>query len=449
MKFALAFGNYGHIEVIPLVATKFDNCECILLYVLEAAVVWKSGEQVKLEEIQVDPPKATEVRIKMICASLCHTDISVCNGFPLFFMNPRNTSYNETHIHFILSTLHQPLFPRIPGHEGVGTIESVGENVTEVKEGDVVMPLYLGECGECLNCKSGKTNLCLTYPIRFNGLMPDGTSRMSIGGEKIYHHFNCSTWSEYIVIDSNYVVKVDPRMELPHASFLACGFTTGYGAAWKEVDVKKDSTVAVLGLGAVGLGVLEGARMRGAARIIGVDLNDMKREKGDAFGMTEFINPADSKGKSVSDLLKEVTGGLGVDYCFECTGVVSMFDEAVEASKMVSIFCTSDFIGTLYIKGLGTVVLIGANQSSGVVKFIPLLLGRTVKGSIYGGVRPQSDIPTIIDKCINRVLSSFNLFTFREIQLDELLTHKVSFHEIDKAFAHFKQPDCVKVLIKF
>ncbi|KAK3016744.1 hypothetical protein RJ639_006722, partial [Escallonia herrerae] len=376
------------------------------------------GEQVKVEEIQVDPPKATEVRIKMICASLCHTDISVCNGFPL------------------------PLFPWIPGHEGVGIateyagiaykrtnslpecsrIESVGENVTKVKEGDVVMPLYLGECGECLNCKSGKTNLCLTYPICFSGLMPDGTSKMSIGGEKIYHHFNCSTWSEYIVIDSNYVVKVDPRMALPHASLLACGFTTGYGTAWKEIDVKKDTTVAVLGLGAVGLGVLEGARMRGAARIIGVDLNDMKREKGDAFGMTEFINPADSKGKSVSDLLKEVTGGLGVDYCFECTGVVSMLDEAVEASKM----------------GLGTVVLIGANQSSGVVKFIPLLHGRTVKGSIYGGVRPQSDVPTIIDKCINR-----------EIQLDELLTHEVSFHEINKAFAHFKQPDCVKVLVKF
>ncbi|KAK3029725.1 hypothetical protein RJ639_039134, partial [Escallonia herrerae] len=256
-------GNYGDIEAI-LVAKKFGNCECILLYVLEAAVVWKSGEQVKVEEIQVDPPKATKVRIKMICASLCHTDISVCNGFPL-----ASIAYKRANS-----------FPEC------STIESV----TKVKEGDVVMPLYLGECGECLNCKSGKTNLCLTYPKRFSGLMPDGTSRMSIGGEKIYHHFNCSTWSEYIVIDSNYAVKVDPRMALPHASFLACGFTTGYGAAWKEVDLKKDSTVAVLGLGAVELG---------------------------------------------------------------------------------------------------------------------------------------------------------------KIQLDELLTHEVSFHEINKAFAHFKQPDCVKVLIKF
>ncbi|KAK2997793.1 hypothetical protein RJ639_025579 [Escallonia herrerae] len=430
-----------------------------------AAVVWKSGEPVKVEQIQVDPPKASEVRIKMICASLCHTDILCCNGLPVvstslllhfpkvislfyFLLNAHGTFCINSNIFFLF--VDQPLFPRIPGHEGVGvtrnisqsfpsllvtnpkkpdkfpecsTVESVGENVRGLKEGDVVMPLYLGECGGCLNCKSGKTNLCHAYPLNFNGLMPDGTSRMSVGGEKIYHHFSCSTWSEYVVIDSNYVVKVDPRMVLPHASFLACGFTTGYGAAWREVDVKKGSTVAVLGLGAVGLGVVEGARVQGAARIIGVDLNDLKREKGEAFGMTEFINPKNSAGKSVSDLLKEATGGLGVDYCFECTGVVPLLDEAIEASKV----------------GLGTVVLIGAGlETSGNIKLIPLLCGRTLKGSIYGGVRPQSDLPTIIDKCINK-----------EIQLDELLTHEVSIHEINKAFGLLKQPDCVKVLIKF
>ncbi|KAM7480716.1 hypothetical protein LguiB_005299 [Lonicera macranthoides] len=367
----------------------------------KAAVIWKSGEPAKVEEIKVDPPKSSEVRIKMLCASLCHTDILCCNGLPV------------------------PLFPRIPGHEGVGMVESVGEKVTDVKEGDIVMPLYLGECGECLNCKSEKTNLCHKYPLDFRGVLPsDGTSRMSIAksGEKIFHHFSCSTWSEYVVIESSYVVKVDPRLPLAHASFLACGFTTGFGAAWREANVRKGSTVAVLGLGAVGLGVVSGAKVQGASKIIAVDINDMKREKGESFGMTDFLNPKES-GKSASELIKEATGGLGVDYCFECTGVPAMLNEAIDASKV----------------GLGTIVLIGAGmETSGVINYIPLLCGRTLKGSIYGGVRIQSDLPVIIEKCINK-----------EIQLDELQTHEVSLEEINEAFGLLKHPDCVKVVIKF
>ncbi|CAI9093495.1 OLC1v1029004C1 [Oldenlandia corymbosa var. corymbosa] len=364
----------------------------------KAAVVWKSGEPPKVETIQVDPPKASEVRIKMLCASLCHTDVLCCNGLPV------------------------PLFPRIPGHEGVGMVESVGEGVTTLKEGDIVMPLYLGECGECLNCKSGKTNLCHKYPLGFSGLLLDGTSRMSIAGQTVYHHFSCSTWSEYIVIEAPYAVKVDPRVSLPHASFLCCGFTTGFGAAWREVIIPKGATVAVLGLGAVGLGVVEGARVQGASRIIGVDINDLKEEKGKAFGMTEFINPKKSD-KSISELIKDVTGGLGVDFCFECTGVPALLNEAIDASKV----------------GLGTIVLIGAGlEPSGVINYIPLLCGRVLKGSIYGGVRPLSDLPTIVDKCINK-----------EIPLDELMTHEVTLDEINKGFEYLKHPDCVKVVIKF
>ncbi|KAI5669323.1 hypothetical protein M9H77_19176 [Catharanthus roseus] len=364
----------------------------------KAAVVWKSGEPPKVEEIQVDPPKASEVRIKMLCASLCHTDFLACNGLPV------------------------PLFPRIPGHEGVGMIESVGENVTNLKEGDIVMPLYLGECGECLNCKSGRTNLCHKYPLGFSGLLLDGTSRMSIGEQKVYHHFSCSTWSEYIVIEAAYAVKVDPRVSLPHASFLCCGFTTGFGATWRDVNVVKGSTVAVLGLGAVGLGAVQGAKSQGASRIIGLDINDKKREKGEAFGMTEFINPKGSN-KSISELINEATGGLGLDYVYECTGVPALLNEAIESSKV----------------GLGTAVLIGAGlETSGEIKFIPLLCGRTVKGSIYGGVRPKSDLPTLIEKCINK-----------EIPMDELMTHEVSLSEINKGFEYLKHPDCVKVVIKF
>ncbi|KAA8533449.1 hypothetical protein F0562_031117 [Nyssa sinensis] len=363
----------------------------------KAAVSWGAGLPLKVEEIQVDTPKSSEVRIKMLCASLCHTDILCCNGLPV------------------------PLFPRVPGHEGVGMVESVGEGVKELKEGDIVMPTYIGECGKCENCMSGKSNLCLEYPLPFSGLMPDGTSRMSINGQKLYHFFSCSTWSEYIVIDSNYVVKLDPRIAHSHASFISCGFSTGFGATWKEVKVEKGSSVAVFGLGAVGLGVVEGARMQGASKIIGVDINEKKREKGKAFGMTDFINPSGSD-KSNSELIKELTGGTGVDYCFECTGVAALVNEALEATKV----------------GIGTSVLIGAGlQQSGKINFVPLLCGRTLKGSIYGGVKIQSDLPIIFEKCINK-----------EINLDELLTHEVSLDEINKAFELLKQPDCVKVLIK-
>ncbi|XP_011081820.1 alcohol dehydrogenase-like 1 [Sesamum indicum] len=364
----------------------------------KAAVIRKPGEPLQVEEIQVDPPKPTEVRIKMLCASMCHTDILCCNGFPA------------------------PLFPRIPGHEGVGVVESVGDEVTHVKVGDTVMPLYLGECGECQNCSSGRTNLCHKYPLDFSGLMADGTSRMSVGGEKIYHVFSCSTWSEYIVLESYYAVKVDPRLSLPHASFLSCGFTTGFGSTWREVNVKKGSTVAVIGLGAVGLGAVKGAQIQGAAKIIGIDINELKQEKAKAFGITEFINPKLSD-RSVSELIKEATGGLGVDYCIECTGVPALLNEAIEGSKV----------------GLGTVVLIGAGLEKSVeLNYIPLLCGRTVRGSIYGGVRAQSDLPKIVEKCVNK-----------EIDLDHLITHEVSLAEINKAFEYMKHPDCVKVVIKF
>lgn len=244
-----------------------------------------------------------------------------------------------------------------------------------------MIPTFVSECQECENCLSGKSNLCLKYPLTFNGLMLDGTSRMStVKGQKmLYHLFSCSTWSEYMVVNVNYIVKLHnwdaaAVPPLAHASFLSCGFSTGFGAPWKEAKIERGSIVAVIGLGAVGLGVsttysqvstylacnttlykpmsviyiylsmywccaqaVEGARMQGAARIIGIDNNDMKREKGIAFGMTDFINPDDhhSGHKSVSQLIKDSTDGMGVDYCFECTGVAHFINESLEATKMV------------------------------------------------------------------------------------------------------------------
>uniref|UniRef100_A0A5B7BYK4 Putative alcohol dehydrogenase 2 n=1 Tax=Davidia involucrata TaxID=16924 RepID=A0A5B7BYK4_DAVIN len=334
--------------------------------------------------------------------------------------------FSSSFVFYDLIFLLQPLFPRVLGHEGVGMVESIGEGVTQLKEGDIVVPTYLGECGECENCRSGKTNLCQTYPLQaFTGLLTDGTSRMSInGGQKLYHFLSCSTWSEYTVVDANYVVKIDSRISLPHASFISCGFATGFGAAWKEAKLQKGSTVAVLGLGAVGLGVIEGARVQGAARIIGIDINEKKREKGEAFGMTDFVNPRRNSEKSISELVKGLTGGIGVDYCFECSGVATLVTEVLESTKV----------------GIGTAILLGAGtQKSIEIDFLPLLSARTLKYSVFGGIKIQSDLPIIVEKCINKEIE----------KLDELLTDEVQLEDINRAFELMKKPDCVKVLIKF
>ncbi|KAK9191203.1 hypothetical protein WN943_019814 [Citrus x changshan-huyou] len=337
----------------------------------KAVVCWGEGEPWKVEEIQVEPPKATEVRFKMLYASICHTDVLSSKGFPL------------------------PLFPRVLGHEGVG---------------------------ECENCTSEMANLCLKYPFTFHGLMPDGSSRMSIRGQKLYHIFTCSTMTEYMVVDANYVVKVDPSIDLSLAGFLSCGYSSGFGAAWKEFKVEKGSSVAVFGLGAVGLGVMDRARIQGAAKIIGIDKNPCRKDKGEAFGMTDFINPDDEPNKSISELVKEMTHGTGVDYGFECTGVASLISESLEATKL----------------GKGKVMAIGAaNEAKVPLNFPAIALGRNLKGTIFGGIKTKSELPIILDKCKNK-----------QLQVDQLLTHQVMLEDLDKAIKLLKQPDCVKVLIK-
>ncbi|XP_058085315.1 8-hydroxygeraniol oxidoreductase-like [Magnolia sinica] len=363
----------------------------------KAAVCWAPNQPLRIEEIQVDAPGPLEVRIKILCSSLCHTDVLYSKGIPI------------------------PAFPRVLGHEGVGVVESVGEGVTEFKEGEMVIPAYIGECKECNNCRSERTNLCEKYPITLDGLMPDGRTRMSVKGQKLYHMFSCSTWSEYTVMNANYVVKIDPRVPLHHASLISCGFTTGFGGAWREARVQKGSSVAVFGLGAVGMGVVDAARTFGATKIIGVDLNERKREKGKVFGMTDFINPVEVD-KSVSEAIKEMTGGAGVDYSFECTGVSPLINEALNSTAT----------------GRGVAIVIGAATEMTVpVNFLSLVTGRTLKGSIFGGIRPCSDLPHIIQKCVNK-----------EIQLDELVTHEVRLDDINRAFELLKQPDCLKIIIQ-
>ncbi|XP_062119618.1 CYP enzymes assisting alcohol dehydrogenase-like [Humulus lupulus] len=370
------------------------------LLTCKAVVCWGMGEAPKLEGIQVEAPKQTEVRLKMIYASVCHTDNILCTkGFPI------------------------PLFPRVLGHEGVGVVESIGEDVTSVKQGDLVIPTYVSECNECENCLSEKTNMCLKHPLTFSGLMLDGTSRMSANGQLLYHTFSCSTWSEYTVVDANFVAKLGPAPpNTRHASFLSCGFTAGFGAPWKEAAIEEGSSVAVIGLGAVGLGAVEGSRIRGASRIIGVDKNQMKKGKGEAFGITDFINPILHSDKSVSELIKDLTGGIGVDYCFECTGLPHLINEALEATKT----------------GKGKAITIGLSYVTSVqISSLALLSGKTLKGSIFAGLRAKTDLPLVIEKWRNE-----------EFQLDELCTHQVQMTDINKAFQLLEQEDCVKVLIK-
>lgn len=363
-----------------------------------AAVCWAIGEPLKIEDIEVEPPHASEVRIKLLCSSLCHTDI-----------------------HYWKDE-HPTLFPKVLGHEGVGVVESVGEGVTDLKEGDFVIPTYLGECHECQNCISKKTNLCSKYMLPFSGLMLDNTSRMSCKGQKLYHVFTCATWAEYTVVNVNYLVKMDPRLQLEHASLMSCGVSTGIGAAWKEANMEKGSTVAVFGLGAVGLGVILGAKLMGASKIIGVDLNEWKQEKGEELGMTDFINPAKDK-KSISEIITEMTGGVGVDYCFECTGVEPLLNQALGCVAM----------------GRGVAIAIGVGMKpTAPISVVSLVLGRTLKGSIFGGLKPPSDLPFVMEKAINK-----------EIKLDTLVTHEVKLDEINHALGKLAtQADCIKVVIQ-
>ncbi|KAG4181273.1 hypothetical protein ERO13_A10G216500v2 [Gossypium hirsutum] len=335
-------------------------------------------------------------RVKMLYASVCHTDLLFANGFPI------------------------PVFPRVMGHEGVGVVESIGEGVTGLREGDLVIPTHVAECRTCENCMSEKTNLCLKYPISYNGLMLDGSSRMIIGGQTAYHAFSCSTWCQYMVINLNFLLKIDPKTPLPDATFLSCGFSTGYGAAWKEPMLQNASSVAVFGLGPVGLGAIKGAKSQGAIKVIGIDKNPMKEAKGQAFGMTDFINPEQSD-KPIAELVKDLTGGMGVDYSLECTGVPPLINQAILSTKL----------------GTGKIIQIGVPEEANVnINILELLFGRTLKGSIFGGLKPKTDLPIIFEKCKNR-----------EIQLDELKSHEIKLEDANKVSELLKQPDCVKVLI--
>ncbi|KAG0488250.1 hypothetical protein HPP92_006805 [Vanilla planifolia] len=354
--------------------------------ICNAAVAWEAGKPLVIEKVEVAPPKAMEVRIKIKYTSLCHTD--------LYFWEAKGQT---------------PLFPRIFGHEASGIVESVGEGVTDLKEGDHVLPVFTGECKECAHCKSEESNMCDLLRINTDRgvMLSDGKSRFTAKGYQINHFLGTSTFSEYTVVHVGCLAKIDPSAPLDKVCVLSCGISTGLGATLNVAKPKKGSTVAIFGLGAVGLGAAEGARIAGASRIIGVDLNPSRFEEARKFGVNEFVNPKDYD-RPVQEVLIEMTNG-GVDRSVECTGNINAMISAFE--------CVHD--------GWGVAVLVGVPNKDAVfmTKPINVLNERTLKGTFFGNYKPRTDIPSVVD-----------MYMRKELELDKFITHRISFSEINKAF---------------
>lgn len=354
-----------------------------------------------IEEVEVAPPCAWEVRIKVLCTSLCHTDL---------------TFWNISDGPFYAS-------PRIFGHEAVGVVESVGEHVEEVRTGDIVVPVFLPNCEECRDCKSRRSNICSKFPVKNYGGMPrDPNGRFKdMNGETIHHFLSVSSFVEYTVVDITHIVKISSQMPFDKACLLSCGVATGVGATWKVAEVEQGSSVAIFGLGTVGLAVAEGARRNGASKIIGVDLNPDKFELGKKFGITDFVNPEMCKEKTTSQVIKEMTDG-GADYCFECIGLASLMKEAFESTR----------------EGLGKTIILGVELDGNPLNLdcVQIMKGRSVMGSLFGGIKPKVDIPLLVNKYLHQ-----------ELRLDGFITHEVDFENINKAFEYLQQGKGLRCII--
>lgn len=341
----------------------------------KAAVAWAANKPLTIETITVDPPKAGEVRVKILYTSVCHTDQYTLSG-----QDP------------------EAAWPCILGHEGSGVVESVGEGVTSVAPGDHVVPLYIPQCKECKFCKHPKTNLCgKIRATQGKGLMPDGTTRFSCNGQPIFHYMGTSTFSEYTVLPEISVSKIEKDAALDRVCLLGCGLSTGYGAAVNTADVQKGDTVAIFGLGAVGLAVAQGCKDRGASRVIGVDINEGKFELAKPFGVTEFVNPT-KHDKPVQEVLVELTDG-GLDHTFECIGNVKIMRAALEACH----------------KGWGQSVIIGVAGAGQEISTRPfqLVTGRVWKGSAFGGWKSRDGVPKLVE-----------LYKSGRLEVDKFITHR-------------------------
>ncbi len=366
----------------------------------KAAIAWGPGQPLSIEEIEVMPPQAGEVRIKLVATGVCHTD-----AFTLSGDDPEG------------------VFPCILGHEGGGIVESVGEGVTSVKVGDHVIPLYTPECRECKFCKSGKTNLCQKIrTTQGKGLMPDGTTRFSKDGQPIYHYMGTSTFSEYTVLPEIAVAKVDPTAPLEEVCLLGCGVTTGIGAVMNTAKVKEGESVAVFGLGGIGLSAIIGARLSKAGRIIAIDINESKFELARKLGATDCINPNDYD-KPIQEVIVEMTDG-GVDFSFECIGNVKVMRAALECCH----------------KGWGESVIIGVAGAGQEISTRPfqLVTGRVWRGSAFGGVRGRSELPSYVQRYMQG-----------EFKLDDFITHTMPLEQINEAFELMHQGKSIRSVIHY
>ena len=350
-----------------------------------AAVAWEAGKPLSIEEVDLQGPKAGEVMVKLAAPGVCHTDAYTLSG-----ADPEGN------------------FPAIMGHEGTGEVVEVGPGVSSVAVGDHVIPLYTPECGQCKFCLSGKTNLCQAIrTTQGQGLMPDGTSRFSQNGKLIHHYMGTSTFSEYTVLPEIAVAKINKQAPLDKVCLLGCGITTGIGAVLNTAKVEPGSSVAIFGMGGIGLSVIQGAVMAKAERIIAVDINEDKFEMARMLGATDFVNPKNYD-KPIQEVIVDLTDG-GVDYSFECIGNVNVMRSALECCH----------------KGWGESVIIGVAGAGEEISTRPfqLVTGRVWRGSAFGGVKGRSQLPDYVERYLKG-----------EIKIDEMVTYTMPLDDINRAF---------------
>ncbi|MCT7949747.1 S-(hydroxymethyl)glutathione dehydrogenase/class III alcohol dehydrogenase [Ancylothrix sp. C2] len=367
---------------------------------VKAAVAWEAGKPLSLETVNLEGPKAGEVLVEIKATGICHTDAYTLSG-----ADPEG------------------LFPAILGHEGAGIVVEVGEGVKSVKVGDHVIPLYTPECRQCKFCLSRKTNLCQAIrETQGRGVMPDGRSRFSIDGQMIHHYMGTSTFANYTVLPEIAVAKIREDAPFEKVCYIGCGVTTGIGAVIYTAKVEPGSNVVVFGLGGIGLNVIQGAKMVGADKIIGVDINPSKKALAEKFGMTHFVNPHELN-RDLVPYLVELTGG-GADYSFECVGNVNLMRQALECCH----------------KGWGVSVIIGVAAAGQEISTRPfqLVTGRVWKGSAFGGARGRTDVPKIVDWYMDG-----------KINIDDLITHVLPVDKINEGFDLMKRGDSIRTVVTF
>jgi S-(hydroxymethyl)glutathione dehydrogenase/alcohol dehydrogenase len=366
-----------------------------------AAVAWEAGKPLSIEQVDVAGPKAGEVLVRIVATGVCHTD-----AFTLSGADPEG------------------MFPVILGHEGGGIVEEVGEGVTSLKVGDHVIPLYTPECGECKFCRSGKTNLCQKIRVtQGQGLMPDGTSRFSLNGKPLLHYMGTSTFSEYTVLPEISLARIDKAAPLDKVCLLGCGITTGIGAVLNTAKVEPGASVAVFGMGGIGLSVVQGAVMARAGRIVVVDTNPAKFEMAKLLGATDFINPKDYPDTPIQQVIVELTDG-GVDYSFECIGNVNVMRSALECCH----------------KGWGESIIIGVAGAGQEISTRPfqLVTGRVWRGSAFGGVKGRSQLPGYVER-----------YMAGDIRIDEMITEVMPLDDINRAFDLMHEGKVIRSVIRY